>query len=210
MKLTKYEHACFVVEHNEQSLVVDPGDFTTDFAVPDNVVAVVITHEHGDHLDRQKIQVIAERNQDVTIIAHNSITDQLQNFKTKAVDAGDTITLGEFTLEFYGGKHAKIIKDWEPIANLGVLINSAVYYPGDSFARPDNSHVEILALPAGAPWMKIAEAAEFLEIIKPVLAFPTHDAVLSERGKSSADKWLTFTAERIDTKYQRLIEPLEL
>ena len=51
MKLTKYEHACFSVEHDGMTLVVDPGNFTTDFIAPEGVIAVVITHEHSDHFD---------------------------------------------------------------------------------------------------------------------------------------------------------------
>jgi L-ascorbate metabolism protein UlaG (beta-lactamase superfamily) len=55
MKLTKYEHACFTVEKDDQVLVVDPGSFSSDFIAPAGVVAIVVTHEHGDNFDPEQI-----------------------------------------------------------------------------------------------------------------------------------------------------------
>ena len=46
MKLTKYEHACFIVEKDGVSIVVDPGSLTTDFSTADHVAAIIVTHEH--------------------------------------------------------------------------------------------------------------------------------------------------------------------
>ncbi len=210
MKLTKFEHACFTVEKDGQILVVDPGDFTTDFVVPTGVVGVVITHEHGDHFDKDKLQAIVDQNPDATIVAHTSITSQLDGFKTLAATVNEGLRIGSFELEFYGGEHARITNDWQPIPNLGVMINSQIYYPGDSFTITGEAHVKILAIPASAPWMKIAEAINFLEAVRPDFAFPTHDAILSDIGKDSIDKWLELSAEKIGTEYQRLTEPLDI
>lgn len=49
MNITKFEHACFVVTKNDQSIVVDPGVLSPDFQAPEHPVAVVITHLHPDH-----------------------------------------------------------------------------------------------------------------------------------------------------------------
>lgn len=209
MKITKFEHACFTVEIDGQSLVVDPGNFTTDLIVPKHVVAVVITHEHGDHFDIGKLQAISQENPDVTIIAHASITGQLDAFSTKSVNAGDEVTIGPFSLRFYGGEHAVIHSDIPVIANIGVLINERVFYPGDSFVQPDIP-VEVLALPVGAPWLKISETIDYLLAVKPRIAFPTHDAVLSDIGKRVPDNRLPSYAEKVGTKYVRLTTPLEL
>jgi L-ascorbate metabolism protein UlaG (beta-lactamase superfamily) len=209
MKLTKFEHACFAVEQDGQSLIVDPGGYTTDLVIPDNVVAIVITHEHADHLDKPHLQTIKDKNPDVTIVAHESITSQLGEFKTQAVMANEGIKIGNFELEFYGGEHAVINPAWPTIPNLGVLINERLYYPGDSFVVPDRA-VEVLALPVAAPWLKISETMAFLQQIKPKLAFPTHDAILSDAGKGLPDGMLPGIAEQVGTKYQRLTEPLEI
>ena len=43
MKLTKYEHACMVIEKADVSLVIDPGGYTMPLTDLMDVVAVVIT-----------------------------------------------------------------------------------------------------------------------------------------------------------------------
>lgn len=210
MKLTKFEHACFVVEENGQSLIVDPGDWTRDFVIPQNPVAVIVTHEHGDHLDVEWLQKIREAYPDIVIIIPKGIESKLGDIATQPVIPNEGMRIGNFELEFFGGEHARITKDWQIVPNLGVMINSKIYYPGDSFSLPEGKTVNALFVPASAPWMKIAEATEFIETIKPQIAFPTHDAILSDAGKSAADKWLSLSAEKVGTKYQRLVKPLEI
>lgn len=207
MKITKYEHACFTVEENGQVLVVDPGAYTTDFVVPANAVAVVITHEHPDHMDKTHLQAIAAANPDVVFISHGDITSQLGEFKTMDVVAGEGVKVGAFQLEFYGGKHATIYADMPAVANVGVMINDRLYYPGDSFALPERE-VEVLALPVSAPWMKISEAIDFAKAVKPRMIFPTHDAVLSDFGKGLPDRLVPSFVP--DAEYQRLHEPLDV
>lgn len=203
MRLTKYEHACFTLEEAGQVLVVDPGGFTTDFIAPQGVVAVVITHEHGDHFDHDQLAAIIDKNPEAVIVGHASITVQIEAFATRAVSAGDTVTIGEFRLEFFGGEHAVIAPNFPPLANLSVLINDLVYYPGDSFAVPGKP-VDTLALPVGAPWLKISETIEFALAVQPRLAFPTHDAVLSSIGKSLPDRMLLGVLERAGVLYERI------
>ena len=50
MRITKFGHACVRIEHDGQVVVIDPGAFTEREAV-DGATAVLITHEHADHLD---------------------------------------------------------------------------------------------------------------------------------------------------------------
>ena len=210
MKLTKYEHACFTLEKDGKLLVVDPGGWTTDLGAPENVAAVVVTHEHPDHFDVSALSAIVSHNPDAVIYAHESIVAQLDDdLPTCVVVAGEGIEVGPFRLEFYGGNHAVIHPDMPVVANLGLMVNGVLYYPGDSFILPDRE-VDTLALPVSAPWMKASEAFDFLMAIKPRLAFPTHDAILSDTGKALADRMMPQFAEKVGTKYQRLSETIEI
>src|SRR4051812_14110075 len=123
MELIKYEHACFTVEKDEQLLVVDPGEFSSDFIAPEHAIGIIITHEHADHLDHEKIAAIIDKNPDAIIIGPEAITSQIEAFETKSVTPGETITIGPFSLEFFGGKHAVIHSSIPVIENLGVLVN---------------------------------------------------------------------------------------
>ena len=209
MKLTKYQHACFTVEDDGKILIVDPGNFTSDFIAPENVVAVVVTHEHPDHFDHEQLAAIIDKNPDAVIVGHEAVVSQIEVFETKAVRAGDTLTTGPFSLEFFGGEHALIYKTMPVVANLGVMVNDLLYYPGDSFTTPGKP-VDTLAVPASAPWMKMSEAMDFLADIKPRFAFPTHDAILSDIGKSLSDRLLGNIATTQSTEYKRLESPVEI
>lgn len=209
MKLTKYQHACFTLEQDGKLLVVDPGGFSSDFIVPAGVALVAITHGHPDHFDHEQLAAIVDKNPEVIIIGPEAVTSQIKVFQTRTALPGDIITVGPFTLEFFGGQHALIHPNIPIIANLGVLINDLLYYPGDSFTMPERS-VDTLALPVAAPWLKISEVMDFLAAVHPRLAFPTHDAILSVEGKGITDPRLEATAKENGIEYRRLSNPIEL
>ena len=203
MNIVKYEHTCFTVEEDHQLLVVDPGAFATDFMAPSGVVAVIITHEHPDHFDADHLAAIFDKNPDAVVFAPETVTSKIEAFATHTVQTGDIIQVGPFTLEFHGGRHATIHASIPPIANLGVLINELLYYPGDAFTLT-HKPVDTLALPIAAPWMKISEAIDFLTTLKPRFAFPTHDKILSPEGKDIADRLLTNAAATHGITYERI------
>lgn len=204
MKLTKFQHACVVIEQNGSVLIIDPGTYSHDFIMPSRVDAIVITHEHPDHFDQKLVQAILTAHPKATIIAHESISGQFTNYTAIGAKVNEPYTVGSFTLQFFGGTHASI-SDAIPVPpNLGVLINDSFYYPGDSFVVPENVHVKTLALPASAPWLKMRESMDFLAQVKPDFAFPTHDAILSIEGKELADRMLGAVASGQHTTYKRL------
>lgn len=207
MKLTKFQHACLVIQKNKTVIVVDPGGFTRDFIMPKQVDAIVITHEHGDHFDEKLIKSILENNPKATVIAHESIAGRFGG-ETQTIPAtvGQPYAIGDISLQFFGGQHATIVPALQPPANLGVLFDESLYYPGDSFVIPEGHQVTSLAIPVSAPWLKISEVIEFLSQIKPVFAFPTHDAILSADGKAIVDTWLSGAAGQQNTQYKRLDE----
>lgn len=203
MKITKYEHACFAAENEGSVIVVDPGGYTTDFEPSGNIVAIIVTHEHPDHFDPNQINNILARSPGAVVYAHPTITAKLSGVKTDSVQAGDTRVVQTFILDFTGGTHAHIFPHVEPVANLGIIINDSLYYPGDSFALPGKP-VDVLALPISAPWLKASETAKFLQQVSPQTVFPTHDAILSKTGQNLLDNMLAAVAEQAGVKYERL------
>lgn len=204
MKLTKFQHACLVLEKENSSLVIDPGEFSRDFIMPRHVDGIVITHEHPDHFDEKLIHSILAAYPKATIIAHESISGRFTNFTTVTAKVGETYSIGAFSLSFFGGTHAAIAPSVQTPANLGVLIDDRLYYPGDSFVIPENASVQELALPVSAPWLKISESMDFLMAIRPQFAFPTHDGILSSDGKQIVDRLIGTVAASQNTQYKRL------
>lgn len=203
MKLTKYEHACLTVEKDDAVLVIDPGSLSPDFVAPEGVVAVVITHQHGDHFDHDIIASIIDKNSEAIVIAPADVVSQIEVFETRQVTGGDSVSVGPFDLKFYGEKHAPIHSSLPVADNVGVLVNDLLYYPGDSFTIPDTS-VDTLAVPASGPWLKVGEAIDFLLAVKPRFAFPTHEGLLNNAGKEFTYAHLKRFAESIDAEFRSI------
>jgi L-ascorbate metabolism protein UlaG (beta-lactamase superfamily) len=195
MKLTKYEHACMVIEKGDSALVIDPGGFTMPLTDLMDVVAVVITHEHGDHWTAEQLTRIKERNPKVRFFGPSGVAAAAPGFEIEVVAAGDTVTVEPFTLKFFGEKHAVIHESIPLVDNVGVLVNDELYYAGDSYTVPGVS-VPVLAAPVGAPWLKIGEAMDYVLAVKPRQAFPVHEAVLSQIGRNLGNDRLRNATEQ--------------
>jgi L-ascorbate metabolism protein UlaG (beta-lactamase superfamily) len=203
MELTKYEHACFTLEKDGKCIVIDPGSLTTDLSISENIIAIIITHDHGDHFSKEQIDEIISKNPNALIIGPEEVTSQLHNYETRTVHGGDSFAVEGFDLDFYGDTHSTIHPEIPAGQNVGVLIEDRLYYPGDSLTMPEKS-VDTLALPIAAPWLKLDEAVEFMKTVGARLTFPTHDAILSASGKQIADSMLGHFAEAAGTEYRRI------
>ncbi|MGA1835317.1 MBL fold metallo-hydrolase [Herbiconiux sp. 11R-BC] len=196
MRLTKFEHAALLLELSGKKLFVDPGSFTTPITDAANTVAVVITHEHADHWTPDQLNRILEQSPDAVLYGPEGVAAAASDFPVVTVAPGETVEIGPFTLRFFGGRHAVIHSSIPVIDNVGVLVNEVLYYPGDSFAVPEGVEVDLLAVPAGAPWLKIGEAIDYVLEVKPQRAFGTHEMVLSVAGKNmAADRLAWATAQ---------------
>lgn len=209
MKLTKFEHACFSVELENQNLLVDPGNLTSDFVIPENLLAVVITHMHDDHCDVSKIQQIVAKFPDIKIFCTDDTAAKLKLANTIIVTDQPRQMVGPFELDFFSGQHAMIHSSIGSIQNCGVLINQKIFYGGDALEAP-SLPVDTLLIPAAAPWMQIGQAIDYLNQVKPRLAIPTHDAIYAPSGKQIADRLLSNASPLIGSKYSRLDGPITI
>ena len=195
MRLTKFEHAALLLEEDGKKLFVDPGSFTSPLADTADTVGVVITHEHADHWTPEQLRRVHETSPNVPIFAPEGVARAAGEFDITVVHAGDTVEAGPFTLRFFGGRHAVIHESIPVVDNVGVLINDLLYYAGDSFVIPE-AEVDALAVPAGAPWMKVAEAMDYVLAVKPKRSFPTHEMVLSRAGKDLSNARIGWATEQ--------------
>jgi L-ascorbate metabolism protein UlaG (beta-lactamase superfamily) len=186
MKLTKYEHACLVLEISGDRLIIDPGAFTMPLGDIGDVLAVVITHEHPDHWTPEQLGRILDRNPDAKIYGPAGVKSAAADFDIIESHDGDSVEIGPFTLDFYGERHAVIHSSIPIVDNVGIMVNQTLFYPGDAFTIPPVP-VNTLAVPAGAPWLKIAETMDYVTAVAPKRSFPAHEMVLSVIGKNMAN-----------------------
>lgn len=207
--MTKYEHACLVVTKDDARLVIDPGVFLAGLPDTTGVVAIVITHEHGDHYSPDRVRDILHASPGARVFGPPGVVAAAaqDGIVVEPVADGDTLAVEPFTLRFFGEKHNVIHSSIPVIDNVGVLVDDTLYYGGDSYTVP-GVPVELLAAPVGAPWLKISEAIDYVLAVAPKHAFPIHDMTLSAAGKGMGAERLKWAAEQGGGTFE-VLEPGE-
>ena len=181
MRLTKMGHACVRIEAAGRVLVIDPGGFTEPDAV-DGAAGVLITHEHPDHFDADRL-----RRADAPLWTNagvaTAIAEQAPDLSERVtvVAAGDDVLAGGFAVSIHGSQHALIHEDIPRVANTAYLVEGTMFHPGDSWTAPPRP-VETLLVPVNAPWMRIGEAVDFARAYAASRAVAIHDGMLNDNG----------------------------
>ncbi len=180
MRISKYGHACLHVVDGSASILIDPGTFSQGFETLSGLTAVLITHQHPDHVDPQRLPGVLRANPNATLYADAGSVGTLADAGIAAtpVATGDVLDVGT-TVEVFAGDHAIVHRDIPVIPNATYLIGGRLFHPGDSLTVLDRP-VEILALPTSAPWMAVKEAIDYFRAVDPKAAIPIHDKLMAK------------------------------
>jgi L-ascorbate metabolism protein UlaG (beta-lactamase superfamily) len=210
MKLTKFTHACVRLEKDGRALVFDPGTFSeTDRALA-GAGAVLITHEHADHIDVDAVVAALLASESLQLFAPAGVAAQLREkaagagSRIHSVAPGEDFETAGFAIRSFGGQHALIHPQIPVVANIGYVVDSNVYHPGDSFIIPDGLDVQTLLVPIHAPWNKVGEVVDFVIGVRAPKAFPIHDALLNPGGLGIVEGHVTRFGAKYGTEYRHL------
>ncbi|ONI82338.1 MBL fold metallo-hydrolase [Saccharothrix sp. ALI-22-I] len=174
MLIVHFGHSCLLVDTGAARLLFDPGTFSSDFEQVDGLDAILITHEHRDHVDPGKLPGLRATNPGARLIAPFDLDG------AEIVKPGDALEFNDTVVNVIDAPHEVIHSTIELPVNVGYLVDhGAFYHPGDSLTVPEQ-RVDILGLPTAAPWMKVSDAADFLAKVGPRKAVPIHEAILAQ------------------------------
>ena len=182
MRMTKLGHSCVRLEKDGQAIVLDPGIWSGPGLLA-GANAVLITHEHADHLDPAVVRAALDRDPALQLWTNAAVAAQFGGLgdRVHAVGDGDAFTAAGFEIRVHGSDHALIHPDVPVVPNIGFAVDGTVFHPGDSFTLPGEP-VEALLLPISAPWLRAAEMFDYARAVQPRMSYAIHDEVLSANG----------------------------
>lgn len=185
MRITHYGHACVLVEDPADGrgrILIDPGDLAGDISGAGEVDAILVTHEHPDHLDPANLEVLRRTSPRSQIFGTPGVLELLpaEERQRASVLTGESARtmIADWDIVTLTTRHATIYPGLPDVENNSLLIGGRVWHPGDALAPPEQ-YVEVLLLPIGAPWLKLSEAIDYLRTVAPRVVIPIHDGGLA-------------------------------
>ncbi len=211
MRITKFGHASVRLEHEGTAVVLDPGVFTDPEAV-DGVAAVLITHEHPDHLHIDNLRAADAPIYTIAAVA-DAITADAPDLAERitVVGPGESFDAG-LPVRAVGELHAIIHPELPRLFNSGYVVtlgDQRVYHPGDSLTGPDEA-VDVLLVPTSAPWLKASEAIEFARAVKAPRNLAIHDRIYSETGHGFLEMQMNLFLPKEGLEYLRRADGQDL
>lgn len=183
LRVTKFVHACLLVETDDTTTLIDPGQMSVEsgllkienFARLD---AIAITHEHFDHFDPNFTTELIKKFPGSAVISTPSVLAQLREHGIERPTSHASVTASPLPHEsmepLSGGVTAE---------NVMVEVLNALTHPGDSYQL--TSTKAVLALPLAGPWGAAIEGIQLAEKLKPTHIIPIHDWMWNDAWRLS-------------------------
>ena len=177
-------HASIRVEYDGKEIEIDPvtklGNRTIDYTAMPKANYLFITHEHGDHFDKEAIKILTNEGTQLIMnkrcvemygtgeaMANGDKKQIADDFKVEAVPAYNT-TEGRTMFHPQGRDNGYIL----------TIDGLRIYIAGDTEDIPemaDIKDIDIAFLPCNQPYtMTTEQLVKAAKVIKPKVLFPYH------------------------------------
>lgn len=179
-EIRRLTDSCVLVSTNQHATLFDPGfhpflSGEVDLDSIGDVTRVLVTHEHGDHVNPDFVKWLIDRRRDLVVYSNQAVADLLggQGIEV-SVDVPDAVNVEDVV-------HEKLPNGSRP-PNRSFTIEGLFTHPGDS--HQPTVTAPIMALPLIAPWGSLTAAVEFARRVRPQQVVMIHDFFMSEEGRS--------------------------
>ena len=176
-------HASIRIEYDGREIEIDPvrklGNKTIDYTAMPKADFVFVTHEHGDHFDKEAIKLLSKEG--TQLIMNKRCADmygpcgvlangQSAQFGDISVDAVPAYNISEGRTQFHpkGRDNGYIL----------TIDGLRIYIAGDTEDIPemkDVKNIDIAFLPCNQPYtMTTEQLVRAAKVIKPKVLFPYH------------------------------------
>jgi L-ascorbate metabolism protein UlaG (beta-lactamase superfamily) len=185
MRVTHWGHACLVVEKQTldgvtRRVLLDPGNLSLDLSEAGPVDAVLVTHVHEDHLDLARLQAVLTASRTAIPTGPPAVVDTAAGHALRTLEISEpgSVRVADLTVQVLPGPHETIHDALPTVDNVSYYFADDLLAPGDAWTVPTDP-VDVLLLPIGAPWLKLAESVDYLRAVGPRVAVPIHQAGLA-------------------------------
>jgi L-ascorbate metabolism protein UlaG (beta-lactamase superfamily) len=208
MKLTKLVHSCLLIEDDDRRVLCDPGNYSWDSGLVadehcSNLDAVVVTHEHSDHLDEQFARKINKLSPDAEWYGPSGIAKALEQWGIACQQTSENDDI-----KFVESEHAQLAPwfDQQP-SHSSYLVLNKVLVGGDCHTLKDGLNAEYFAAAVnGGPWGAVIGFTEMVKNMnnRPKTVIPLHDWHWNDEARAGIYQRLPVVLETCDVSFLAL------
>jgi L-ascorbate metabolism protein UlaG (beta-lactamase superfamily) len=183
--ITLIKHGTLAISYKDKTIHIDPvsgygkpTDYVKEFPKAD---VIIVTHEHGDHLDKDAIAALSEKGR--TKLITNADTAEKLGWGTVMKNGDSGTILGEVTIDAvpaynYTKGHTQFHPKGRDNGFVLTFDGLRIYIAGDTEDIPEMAalkDIDIAFLPVNQPYtMTVEQCVNAANIIKPKVLIPYH------------------------------------
>jgi len=176
LKITFIGHGTLLMAYAGKVIHIDPVSMYADYSVLPKADLILVTHEHGDHLDVKAIQAVSTAN--TAVIINPGSAKTLPH--ATVMKNGETRTVAGISIEAVPAYNLE--KPFHPKGNGNGYVltfgDKRIYVAGDTENVPEIKalkNIDVAFLPMNLPFtMTPEQVADVAKAIRPKVLYPYH------------------------------------
>jgi len=176
LKITFIGHGTLLMAYAGKVIHIDPVSMYADYSVLPKADLILVTHEHGDHLDPKAIQAVSTAS--TAVLVNPGSAKALPN--ATVMRNGETRTVAGISIEAVPAYN--LDKPFHPKGNGNGYVltcgDKRIYVAGDTENVPEIKalkNIDVAFLPMNLPFtMTPEQVADVAEAMRPKVLYPYH------------------------------------